>query len=108
MSEQNTETPTNDLKFLDFEQPISELEAKIEELRKVGHDTEKDVVTKMGQPFRRTTDAQGRAVLTYVWADGKGHGEKCVIAFNKNGLVYVVGGPGGIRCVLQGCFNAVP
>lgn len=57
---------------------------------KVGHDTEKDVITKMGQPFRRATDAQGRAILTYVWADGKGYGEKCVVAFNKNGLVYVV------------------
>lgn len=57
---------------------------------KVGHDTEKDVINKMGQPFRRATDAQGRAILTYVWANGKGYGEKCVIAFNKNGLVYVV------------------
>ena len=57
---------------------------------KVGHDSEKDVIAKMGQPFRRATDAQGRAVLTYVWADGNGYGEKCVVAFNKNGLVYVV------------------
>jgi acetyl-CoA carboxylase carboxyl transferase subunit alpha len=29
-----------DLKFLDFEQPIAELEAKIEELRFVGDDSE--------------------------------------------------------------------
>ena len=29
-----------DLKFLDFEQPIAELEAKIEELRYVGDDSE--------------------------------------------------------------------
>jgi acetyl-CoA carboxylase carboxyl transferase subunit alpha len=29
-----------DLKFLDFEQPIAELEAKIDELRFVGDDTE--------------------------------------------------------------------
>ncbi len=27
-----------DLNFIDFEQPIAELEAKIEELRLVGHD----------------------------------------------------------------------
>ena len=29
-----------DLKFLDFEQPIAELEAKIDELRYVGDDSE--------------------------------------------------------------------
>ena len=29
-----------DMKFLDFEQPIAELEAKIEELRYVGDDSE--------------------------------------------------------------------
>jgi acetyl-CoA carboxylase carboxyl transferase subunit alpha len=29
-----------DLNFLDFEQPVAELEAKIEELRRVGHDNE--------------------------------------------------------------------
>ena len=32
-----------DLKFLDFEQPIAELEAKIEELRYVGDDSEIDI-----------------------------------------------------------------
>ena len=32
-----------DLKFLDFEQPIAELEAKIEELRYVGDDSEVNI-----------------------------------------------------------------
>jgi len=32
-----------DMKFLDFEQPIAELEAKIEELRYVGHDSEVNI-----------------------------------------------------------------
>ena len=32
-----------DLKFLDFEQPIAELEAKIEELRFVGDDSEVNI-----------------------------------------------------------------
>ncbi len=29
-----------DLNFLEFEQPVADLEAKIEELRRVGHDNE--------------------------------------------------------------------
>ena len=32
-----------DMKFLDFEQPIAELEAKIEELRYVGDDSEVNI-----------------------------------------------------------------
>ena len=32
-----------ELKFLDFEQPIAELEAKIEELRFVGDDSEVNI-----------------------------------------------------------------
>ena len=35
-----------DLKFLDFEQPIAELEAKIEELRFVGDDSEVNITKR--------------------------------------------------------------
>jgi len=37
-----------DLKFLDFEQPIAELEAKIEELRYVGDDSEINLALASG------------------------------------------------------------
>ncbi len=57
---------------------------------KVGHDRKSDVLRKMGQPYRKFVDSDGREVFTYVWADGKGGGEKCTIAFNKNGMVYLV------------------
>lgn len=57
---------------------------------KVGHDAKKDVLRKMGSPYRRLQDPKGREIFTYVWADGKGRGEKCTIAFNKNGLVTLV------------------
>ncbi len=36
-----------DMNFLDFEQPIAELEAKIEELRLVGHDNEINIVEEI-------------------------------------------------------------
>ena len=45
-----------DLKFLDFEQPIAELEAKIEELRFVGDDSEINIneeVTRFVAKARR-------------------------------------------------------
>ena len=57
---------------------------------KIGHDRVDDVVRKMGTPYRRFTDAKGRQILTYVWADGDGAGQKCVVAFNEAGLAYVV------------------
>ncbi len=62
--------------------PVAEL--------KVGHDQKQDVIRKMGQPYRRFVDSQGHEVFTYVWADGNGAGQKCVIAFNKNNVVYLV------------------
>jgi acetyl-CoA carboxylase carboxyl transferase subunit alpha len=49
-----------DLKFLDFEQPIAELEAKIEELRRVGFDNEiniSDELTKLEEKSRKLTDS---------------------------------------------------
>jgi hypothetical protein len=57
---------------------------------KAGHDLRKDVIGKMGQPFRRGVDSRGREIFTYVWADGVGGGSKCLIAFNKNGVVSLV------------------
>lgn len=57
---------------------------------KIGHDQQKDVLRKLGQPFRRTLDAKGRQIFTYLWADGKGAGKKCTVAFNKNGIVSIV------------------
>jgi acetyl-CoA carboxylase carboxyl transferase subunit alpha len=38
-----------DLKFLDFEQPIAELQAKIEELRRVGFDNEINISEEIGR-----------------------------------------------------------
>ncbi len=49
-----------DLKFLDFEQPIAELEAKIEELRRVGFDNEiniSDELTRLEDKSRKLTDS---------------------------------------------------
>ncbi len=46
--------------FLDFEQPIAELEAKIDELRYVGHDTEVDVdeeVARLREKCRALTES---------------------------------------------------
>ncbi len=46
--------------FLDFEQPIAELEAKIDELRYVGHDTEVDVeeeVARLREKARALTES---------------------------------------------------
>ena len=57
---------------------------------KIGHDSRKDIINKMGEPYRKNIDAQGREIFTYVWADGKGNGRKCVILFNKNNLVALV------------------
>jgi acetyl-CoA carboxylase carboxyl transferase subunit alpha len=48
-----------DLKFLDFEQSIAELEAKIEELRNVGFDQEisiADEITKLEEKSRKLTE----------------------------------------------------
>jgi hypothetical protein len=57
---------------------------------KIGHDQKRDVLRKMGQPYRRFVDTEGREVFTYVWADGKGQGQKAIIAFNANDVVYLV------------------
>lgn len=49
-----------DLKFLDFEQPIAELEAKIEELRRVGFDNEiniNDEISKLEEKSHKLTES---------------------------------------------------
>ncbi|QJD30206.1 acetyl-CoA carboxylase carboxyltransferase subunit alpha [Methylococcus geothermalis] len=49
-----------DLKFLDFEQPIAELEAKIEELRHVGFDNEINIseeIAKLEEKSRKLTES---------------------------------------------------
>lgn len=46
---QNKTTVAMDLNFLDFEQPIAELEAKIEELRYVGDDNEINIGEEIGR-----------------------------------------------------------
>jgi len=57
---------------------------------KIGHDHKKDVLNKMGPPYRRVVDAKGREILTYLWANGEGKGRKCILAFNKNGVLSIV------------------
>lgn len=57
---------------------------------KVGHDSRQDVLAKMGGPYRAATDSRGQEVLTWVWADGRGKGEKCIVVLNKNGVVSLV------------------
>ena len=57
---------------------------------KIGHDVKADVLRKMGDPYRRSVDSEGHEMLVYVFADGKGGGQKCVVAFNKNDVAYVV------------------
>ena len=57
---------------------------------KVGYDEKTDVLREMGQPYRSFVDSQGHEVFVYVWADGRGGGQKCLIAFNENDVVYLV------------------
>ncbi len=57
---------------------------------KVGHDQKTDVLRKMGRPQRSFIDSEGREVFTYLWADGRGNGQKALIAFNKNNVIYLV------------------
>jgi acetyl-CoA carboxylase carboxyl transferase subunit alpha len=48
-----------DLKFLDFEQPIAELEAQIEELKRIGSDNEiniSDEISKLEDKSQKLTE----------------------------------------------------
>ncbi|MBI4695464.1 MAG: acetyl-CoA carboxylase carboxyltransferase subunit alpha [Gammaproteobacteria bacterium] len=56
MSDPVVEQTQFNLTFLDFEQPIAELEAKIEELRKVGNDSELDISGEIGRLQERSKD----------------------------------------------------
>ncbi|MEM7468404.1 MAG: acetyl-CoA carboxylase carboxyltransferase subunit alpha [Pseudomonadota bacterium] len=61
MSEQEQKTPQNvNLKFLDFEQPIAELEAKIEELRKVESDAEINIGEEISKLAERSEELTKR------------------------------------------------
>jgi len=56
MAEAQTETPSTYYQFLDFEQPIGELEAKIEALRKVGNDTEINISEEIARLEERSRE----------------------------------------------------
>lgn len=56
MVEQDSQPSQVDLNFLDFEQPIAELEAKIEELRLVGHDSEVNISEEIDRLGKRSED----------------------------------------------------
>lgn len=58
MSADNTEIASGqvNLNFLDFEQPIAELEAKIEELRLVGHDSEINITEEIERLGKRSDE----------------------------------------------------
>ncbi|MGR8918495.1 MAG: acetyl-CoA carboxylase carboxyltransferase subunit alpha [Gammaproteobacteria bacterium] len=56
MSEQSADQTQVNLNFLDFEQPIAELEAKIEELRLVGHDSEINISEEIERLGKRSEE----------------------------------------------------
>jgi acetyl-CoA carboxylase carboxyl transferase subunit alpha len=56
-----------DLKFLDFEQPIAELEAKIEELRYVGDDSEININEEVAR-LRSKSEAQTKSIFAKLSA----------------------------------------
>jgi acetyl-CoA carboxylase carboxyl transferase subunit alpha len=56
-----------DLKFLDFEQPIAELEAKIDELKFVGDDSELNVSEEI-ERLRKKSDALTRSLFSNLSA----------------------------------------
>ena len=56
-----------DLKFLDFEQPIAELEAKIEELRFVGDDSEININEEVAR-LRSKSEALTKSIFAKLSA----------------------------------------
>jgi acetyl-CoA carboxylase carboxyl transferase subunit alpha len=56
-----------DLKFLDFEQPIAELEAKIEELRFVGDDSEININEEVAR-LRGKSEALTKSIFAKLSA----------------------------------------
>lgn len=65
---------------------FTEMQAKL----RAGFDDKKSVLAALGPPQQQLTDGQGREIFVYVWADGRGDGEHCVVAFNTSGVVYLV------------------
>ena len=60
-----------DLKFLDFEQPIAELEAKIEELRFVGDDSEININEEVRR-LRAKSEALTKSIMLRLAPNGQG------------------------------------
>ena len=56
-----------DLKFLDFEQPVAELEAKIDELKFVGDDSELNISEEISR-LRRKSDALTQSIFSKLSA----------------------------------------
>ena len=56
-----------DVKFLDFEQPIAELEAKIDELRFVGDDSELNISEEIAR-LRRQSDTLTESIFSKLSA----------------------------------------
>jgi len=56
MAEEAIEPQQINLKFLDFEQPIAELEAKIEDLRQIGHDSEVNISEEIARLGERSSE----------------------------------------------------
>ncbi len=56
-----------DLKFLDFEQPIAELEAKIDELRFVGEDAEINISEEV-ERLKSKSEALTRSIFSKLSA----------------------------------------
>lgn len=63
MTEQAETTARVDMNFLDFEQPIAELEAKIEELRLVGHDSSINISEEI-ERLRARSDELTQQIFT--------------------------------------------
>lgn len=62
MENQSQETRQVNLNFLDFEQPIAVLEAKIEELRQVDHDSDLNISEEI-ERLRRRSDEQTQQIF---------------------------------------------
>ena len=57
---------------------------------KVGFDQQKDVLRKLGTPYRQHADEQGNTFFVYVWSNGVQKARKCIVMFNPQGFVSIV------------------
>ena len=71
-----------DLKFLDFEQPIAELEAKIEELQYVGDDSEININEEVAR-LRAKSEALTKSIFSKLsaWQIGRASCRERVLAW---------------------------